>query len=117
MGHCMEKINTAVKQTMKRTKLERPGRKWQTIRAAPWVDRELKENVSLRSKFSREWRYARKEGNQEKIKECEEKYQTQKAATHIITGNKKSEWEAMKIKEIDKKPSSTMEGYKFAARK
>merc|ERR1712033_39798 len=81
--YCMEKINTAVKQTMKRTKLERPGRKWQTIRAAPWVDRELKENVNLRSKLSREWRYARKEGNQGKIEECEEKYQTQGACSMV----------------------------------
>ena len=104
--HCMEKITTAVKQTMKRTKLKRPGRKWQTIRAAPWVDKELIENVSLRSKFSREWRYARKEGNQEKIEKCEEKYKTQKAVTHIITGNKKSEWEGMKIKEMEKNPAA-----------
>merc|ERR1712121_605289 len=70
------------------------------------VDRELKENVSIRSKLSREWRYARKEGNQKKIEECEEKYQTQKAVTHVMTGDKKSEWEVMKIKEMENNPAA-----------
>ena len=53
---------------MKKYKIQKPGRKWQTIKAAPWVDKELRDNVDLRSKYSREWRYARKRGDQEEIK-------------------------------------------------
>merc|ERR1711888_402309 len=37
--------------------------------------------------------FGAKEVKKEKIEKCEEKYKTQKAVTHIITGNKKSEWE------------------------
>ena len=86
---CMGKLKTSVSQTMKRTKLQRPGRKWQTIKAAPWVDKELRDNVDLRSKYSREWRYARKEGEQGKIEMCKEKYFKQKEITGIMVGNKK----------------------------
>ena len=101
---CMEKLKTAVNHTMKRTKLQRPGRKWQTIKAAPWVDKELRDNVDLRSKYSREWRYARKRGDQEEIERCEEKYMKQKGITGIMVGNKKSGWEAMKIQETENNP-------------
>ena len=104
--NCMEKMKTAVNHTMKKTKLKRPGRKWQTIRAAPWVDKELKDNVNLRSKYSREWRYARKRGNQEEIERCKEKYFTQKGVTNIMVGDKKSGWEAMKIKETENDPAA-----------
>merc|ERR1712050_520775 len=104
---CIEKLKTAVNHTMKKTKVQRLGGKENSFkRAAPWVDKELIENVNLRSKYSREWRYARKEGNQKKIEECEEKYQTQKVVTHTMTGNKKSEWEVMKIKEIENNPAA-----------
>merc|ERR1711888_463577 len=111
--HCMEKMKAAVNHTMKKTKLKRPGRKWQTIRAAPGVDKELKDNVSLRSKYSREWRYARKRGNQVEIERCREKYLTQKRVTHIMVGDKKSGWEAMKIKETENDPAAFWKAIKM----
>merc|ERR1712121_471189 len=104
--NCIEKLKTAVNHTMKKTKLQKPGRKWQTIRAAPWVDRELRDNVDLRSKYSREWRYARKKGNQEEIEKCKENYFTQKGVTNTMVGNKKSGWEVMKIQETENDPAA-----------
>ena len=102
----MEKLKTAVNHTMKKNKLQRPGRKWQTIKAAPWVDKELRDNVDLRSKYSREWRYARKRGDQEEIKKCKEKYYTQKGVTTTMVGSKKSGWEVMKIQETENDPEA-----------
>ena len=97
---CMEKLKTAVNHTMKKTKVQRLGGKENSFkRAAPWVDKELIENVNLRSKFSREWRYARKEGNEIKIKECKDKYYTQKGITASMVGDKKGGWEQKKITE------------------
>ena len=104
--NCMEKLKTAVNHTMKKTKLQRPGRKWQTIKAAPWVDKELRDNVDLRSKYSREWRHARKKGDQGEIENCKENYFTQKGVTNIMVGNKKSGWEAMKIQETENNPEA-----------
>ena len=50
---------------MKRRKKIKPGgKKKMKLLAAEWVDRELLENIKLRSRLSREWRYARKEMNQ-----------------------------------------------------
>jgi len=58
---CMEKIKTSVNSTMKKRKKIRPGGKREIkLLAAEWVDRELLDNVKLRSKLNREWRYARK---------------------------------------------------------
>ena len=36
---CMEKLKVAVNHTMKKTKLQKPGRKRQTLKAARWVDK------------------------------------------------------------------------------
>ena len=60
----------------------------------------------MRSKYSREWRYARKKGDQEEIKKCKEKYYTQKGVTAIMVGNKKSGWEEMKILETEGNPEA-----------
>merc|ERR1712033_143018 len=91
---------------MKKTKVQKPGRKRQTLKAAPWVDKELRDNVDLRSEYSREWRYARKRGDQEEIKKCKEKYYTQKGVTATMVGNKKSGWEEMKILETEGNPEA-----------
>merc|ERR1711891_3944 len=63
--NCMDKLKKSVDHTMIKSKLQKPGGKKQTLKAAPWVDRELTDSLDLRSKFSREWRYARKRGNVE----------------------------------------------------
>ena len=49
-----------------------------------------------RSKYSREWRYARKRGNAEEIEICKKRYLQQKGVTAVMTGNKKSNWEEKK---------------------
>ena len=92
----MNKIKLSVDHTMKRSYKKKPGGKKQTLRAAPWVDEELLDNIALRSKYSREWRYARKKGDVEEIERCKKKYLQQKGITAIMTGNKKSSWEEKK---------------------
>merc|ERR1711888_130302 len=86
---CMDKLKKSVDHTMKKSKLQKPGGKKQTLKTAPWVDRELTDSIDLRSKYSKEWRYARKRGNIEEIKKCKEKYYQQKGVTAIMVGNKK----------------------------
>merc|ERR1711874_718770 len=57
---CIEKIKTSVNSTMKKRKKIRPGgKKEMKLLAAEWVDRELIENVKLRSKLNRECRYTK----------------------------------------------------------
>ena len=60
--------------------------------------------MDLRSKYSREWRYARKKGDQEEIKKCREKYYIQKGITATMVGNKKGGWEEKKILETEGDP-------------
>ena len=87
---CIEKLKVAVNHTMKKTKIQKIGGKEKSIKkAAPWVDKELIDNVNLRSKYSREWRYARKRGDQVEIKECKDKYYVQKGITATMVGDKK----------------------------
>ena len=58
---CMNKIKTSVEYAMRR-----------------------------RSKYSREWRYARKRGDRvEEIEKCKQKYLLQKSKTALMTGDKK----------------------------
>ena len=98
---CMNKIKSSIECTMRRKLKKRPGGKKQvTIKAAPWVDTELIENIKLRSQFSREWRYARKRKEPEEvINRYKQKYIQQKNKTAILTGQKKSLWEEKKIAE------------------
>merc|ERR1711888_197601 len=103
---CMEKLKVAVSHTMKKTKIQKPGRKRQTLKAAPWVDKELRDNVDLRSRYSREWRYARKRGDQVEIKKCKEKYYIQKGITATMVGVKKGGWEEKKISETMGDPAA-----------
>ena len=61
----------------KRIKLGNKGR--ETLLAAEWVDSELIENINKRSRFSRDWRIARKEKASEEIqKACKDRYIEQK---------------------------------------
>merc|ERR1712033_144317 len=61
---------------------------------------ELMDNIKLRMKLNRNWRFSRKE-NQPLIvqEEFKEKYETQKRITSALAGKKKSEWERKKIQE------------------
>ena len=76
---------------MKKSFRKKPGAKNQPIKAAPWVDKELTDNIELRSKYSRNWRYARKRGNDEEIEECKRKYFQQKKITADMAQNKKKQ--------------------------
>merc|ERR1712121_164819 len=87
--NCMGKIEKSVEHTMKRSYKKKPGGKDQALKAAPWVDKELIDNIGLRSKYSREWRYARKKVNAEEIEECKRKYLQQKRLTADMTQDKK----------------------------
>merc|ERR1712121_194733 len=88
-GNCMNKLKESVEHTMKKSKIQKLGGKKQTLKAAPWVDKELIDNIDLRSKYSREWRWARKRGDTEEIEVCKKKYYQQKEITAIMVGNKK----------------------------
>ena len=82
----------------KRIKIGKKGK--QTILAAEWVDLELTNNISLRSKLSRKWRLARKNNESEEIlKKYKEDYEKQQKKTSIIACKKKGEWEIRKIEE------------------
>merc|ERR1711888_334023 len=78
---CINKLKTSVEHTMRKSVKKKPGNKDQPLRAAPWVDKELTDNIELRSKFSRNWRYARKTGDEKKIEECKVAYFRQKKKT------------------------------------
>ena len=61
---CMGKIKTTLNTTLKKKKKIKVGKRGrQTILAAEWVDSELLDNISIRSKLSREWRIARRMEN------------------------------------------------------
>ena len=98
---CMDKLRLSVNHTMKRSLKKKPGgKKHSTMRAAPWVDKELLDNIGLRSRYSREWRYARKKGEPDEIVElCKNRYLQQKSKTATLTGDKKSNWEEKRIAE------------------
>ena len=82
----------------KRIKLGKKGK--ETLMAAEWVDLELIENINKRSRLSRDWRRARKEGASEDIqKACKDRYIEQKGITSIMTNKKKGDWEIKKVRE------------------
>merc|ERR1712239_109515 len=98
---CMTKVRSSVDFAMKRRLKRRPGGKKKIdLKAAPWVDSELKENIKLRSKLSKAWRHARKRKEPEEVLDkYKDEYFLQKSRTAILTGDKKSEWEESKITE------------------
>ena len=68
--------------------------------AEEWVDLELIDNINKRSRLSRDWRRARKEGASEDIQKiCKERYEQQKKLTAIMTNKKKGDWEKKKVEE------------------
>ena len=98
---CMGKIKTAMECTMRRQKrIRRKDKKRITLTSAPWVDETLINNINLRSKLSKEWRYARnRDDTPEEIEKHKQRYLEQKRLTATMTGDKKSEWESKKIEE------------------
>ena len=86
--------------TMRKRKKIKIGKKGNNLAlAAVWVDKELRDNIKLRSYYSREWNKAKRNKNQpEIIEKCKKKYYKQKHITTIMSGNKKSQWEDKNIK-------------------
>ena len=97
----MEKIKTTLNIVLKKKKRIKVGKRGkQTILAAEWVDSELIDNISLRSRLSRDQRIARRNNEPEEIqKACKEKYEKQQKKTAIMSGKKKGDWEKKKIEE------------------
>merc|ERR1711874_520784 len=98
---CTSKLKASIDSTMKRRKIIKLGSKRKMkLLSAEWMDKELIENIKLRSKLSREWRYARKRKEPDEIlKQYEKRYLHQKSITALMTGDKKSAWESRKINE------------------
>merc|ERR1712239_73085 len=109
--NCMNKIRSSVEHTMRKKLKKKPSRKKKEkkyiIKAATWVDPELLRSISLRSKLSRAWRYARKRKEPEQVLEIyKQEYVSQKIITAKLTGLKKSQWEVKKIEETWKDSKS-----------
>ena len=73
---CMDKLKNNLNSTMRRRKKIKLGNKNSVkLLAAEWVDDELIGNIKLRSQYSREWRYARKNKSPPNIiEQCKNKY-------------------------------------------
>ena len=90
-------VNLTLKKR-KKIKLDRKGRK--TIRAAEWVDQELIDNIRLRNRINKKWRFARKNKLLKEVQgEYKKKNEIQKKITSVMAGEKKSNWERKKIEE------------------
>ena len=98
----MEKLKTTFNSTLKcRKRIKLTKRENTTLVAAKWVD-ELIDSMKLRSRWSREWRRARKRKRKESdevIRACKDRYLEQKKITARMTAKKKGEWEKKKIEE------------------
>ena len=100
----MKKTKTSQNKILKKSKRIRIGSRGnRRVAAAEWVDIELIDNIKERSKLSRRWRIARKEGKPQEILDLyEREYKEQQVKTSIMSGNKKGEWEKKKIIETKK---------------
>ena len=87
----MKKLKISVNLTLRKRKKIRVRRKGnKIIRAAEWVDQELMDNIKLRMKLNRIWRYARKSNLPEIVQEeFKQKYEIQKKLTSAMAGEKK----------------------------
>ena len=76
-GGFMRKIKTTQDVVLRKKKRRKIGKRGKhTVLAAEWVDLELTDNISLRSRLSRKWRLARKNNEPEEIlKACKENYE------------------------------------------
>ena len=83
----------------KRIKVDKKGKK--IILAAKWVDGELIDNLKIRLRLNRNWRYAKRNNLPQEIQEeCRKKYIHQKTITAVMAGEKKSTWEKENMEEI-----------------
>merc|ERR1711874_907306 len=83
---CMDKLKNILNSAMKRRKKIKLGNKnSMKILAADWVDDELIGNIKLRSQYSSEWRYARKNKSPpDIIEQCKNRYLKQQRITSTM---------------------------------
>merc|ERR1711874_531489 len=82
---CMENMKNTLNSTMRRKKIKLRNNKNVKLLAAEWVDDELIGNIKLRSQYSRDWRYARKNKRPPEIIELyKSKYLKQQRITSIM---------------------------------
>ena len=81
----MKKLKISVNQTLKIEKKIKVGKKGnKVIRAAEWVDQELMDNIKLRMKLNRSWRFSRKDNQPLSIQEeLKQKYKSQKKSPQL----------------------------------
>ena len=88
----MEKLKRTLNTTLlkgKRIRIDRKGKK--IILAAKCVDKEMVDNLKIRSRLNRNWRFAKKNNLPLDIqKECRDKFMHQKNKTAVMAGRKKS---------------------------
>ena len=72
----MEKLKKTLNTTLlKRKRIRIDGRGKKVILAAKWVDKELTDNLKIRSRLNRNWRFAKKNNLPLDIQEeCKGKY-------------------------------------------
>merc|ERR1711874_702680 len=97
----MKKVKTSKDKILRKRKRIRTGKRGnKKVTAAEWVDIELIDNINLRSRLSRRWGIARKQGEPPEVLELYEKeYKEQQKKTLIMSGGKKGIWEKRKIEE------------------
>ena len=84
----MKKTVDIVLKRKKRIKLGRKGRK--TLSAAEQVDQELIDNIKLRNRLSKNWRFTRRNNLAKEVQEeSKRKYEYQKKLTAKMAGEKK----------------------------
>ena len=88
---CIDKIKYTLNYTMRKNKKIKTGKiNNKLILAAVWIDEELRNNIKLRSSYSRQWNKAKKNKEQPDItEEYKKKYLKQKKITKIMCNNKK----------------------------
>ena len=71
----------------KRIRIGKRGNK--IIRAAEWVDLEIIENIRLRMRLNKLWRFARKNQTLQIQETCKKEYERQKKITAALINKKK----------------------------
>jgi len=89
---CINKMKYTVNQTMRKKKIIRTSKtKNKMILAAVWMDEELRNNIKLRSHYSKYWNTAKKNKDPpERIDEYKKKYLIQKRITKTMCMEKKA---------------------------
>merc|ERR1711874_230834 len=85
---CMYKLKSTLNTTLRKKKrIKVVGKGSNKLLAAEWVDEELIRNIKLRTKYSKEWKKARKNKSPpDYIEQCKKKYMRQQKITSKMSG-------------------------------